>query len=207
MSPILASVVPIPDQYQVMLNNYATIVEKTNNQLGLWSNPYGLSIGILTALIAIGAVIVSILLWKNSKDQKDLFKSKMDEQEKLLRENIEDQRKEYDALIEEYKQKLSSAVDGSKKDILEKILMDLKREKASIGLSGISMSGVTGPIGSVPLASSFVTGAAFGITKSIFCINCGREFKYFDNALVYRSAAISTRQVHCSFCGAANLAQ
>ncbi len=55
------------DQYQVMLNNYASIIEKTNQQLGLWFNPYGLMIGILAVLVAIIAIGVGIALWRNIK--------------------------------------------------------------------------------------------------------------------------------------------
>ena len=75
-----------PDQCQAMLNNYASIVEKTNNQLGLWSNPYGLMVGILTLLMAIGAIFITYLLWRNSKDQKEITKQFFIEQKALIEE-------------------------------------------------------------------------------------------------------------------------
>ena len=122
-----------PNQCQVMLDNYASIVEKTNNQLGLWSNPYGLMIGILTLLMAIGAIFITYLLWKNSKDQKEMTKQFFIKQKALIEEKnktIEKIQLKFENLIDEYKEKLKMT-DGENKKQIQKAIDELKKEKLS----------------------------------------------------------------------------
>jgi len=63
---------------------YLEILEKTNQQLSLWYNPYGLMIAILTLLIAVLAIFFSYILWKQGKEYKDAFSVFLDEQKKVL---------------------------------------------------------------------------------------------------------------------------
>ena len=73
-----------PTQYQIMLENYASILEKTNQQLGLWSNPYGIMVAILAFFLTVGSIFVAWYLWKNSKEQKDLYFSTMESHKKQI---------------------------------------------------------------------------------------------------------------------------
>jgi ribosomal protein S27E len=134
-----------PDKYQIMLENYALILEKTNQQLGLWSNPYGIMIGILTLLFAIAATVVSIMLVKNSRDMKKRQDDFFTNQEKIVDTNYKNFEKislerykkaqdEFEVLINEQK-KLLIDTDNSGKTKIEAAIADLKKAKASSGLN------------------------------------------------------------------------
>lgn len=84
-----------------MVEKYSSILEKTNDQLSLWYNPYGISVGILTILIAVGAVVVSIILWRNSRDQRKLVLDSITEMEKNAKERMEESKVEFQNLIDE----------------------------------------------------------------------------------------------------------
>lgn len=64
--------------------HYVEILEKTNQQLGLWTNPYGLMVGALSFLVAFLAIAASVILYKQSSDHKKQTK----EERKNLREEL-----------------------------------------------------------------------------------------------------------------------
>ncbi len=69
MIPV-ATIAASPTQYQAMLEQYSSIVEKTNNQLGLWINVGNWFTTGLGVLVAIIAIFVGYAIWKNSNDVK-----------------------------------------------------------------------------------------------------------------------------------------
>lgn len=198
-----------PDQYQITLEKYSSILEKTNQQLGLWYNPYGIAIGILAVLVAIIAIGVGYALWRNSKDQKDLFAQWLSEQEKIAKQNREDAKEAFSSLIEEQTQKLSSAV-GDQKQIIEKEIDKLKKERAYISvsnstsstLSGLSATGPTGP-GYTGYYSRIVTPWD---TKELICTHCGKKFKYTEDSPIGSITLRSmVKTVYCTHCGGSNI--
>lgn len=214
----------IPDQYTLMLENYASIVEKTNQQLSLWSNPYGIMIGILTLLVAVGAIVVSIILVTNSQDQKKRQQEFFNEQERIINErnNREDtQRKEhyekaekkFEDLINEQQKKLASTNKEGKQKI-EQEIEELKKQKASIGLykdpvkifydSNFSFSDIATSLRNRPEI------------HKMFCLECGKSFEYYEEnknpwsvdyiPLSYTST-VSNKKVHCPHCNTINVAK
>ena len=203
----------VPNQYEVMLNNYATIVEKTNQQLGLWSNPYGLMVGLLTVIIALVAIVVSFLLWKNSDEQKKRAKEFFDRQEKDLQERAEiydkmikergEKAKNYEAslgnLIQEYKNKLTSVDKENKEEIerLEKTIDDLNKSKASLGSYAIPEVVIEN------LASIYSFGNSI---HTMACYGCGKKFQYKDKTNLSTLSNIfgNGKKVYCPHCGHEN---
>ncbi len=130
-------------QYDTMLENYSSIVAKTNSELGLW-----LSIGnwittILGIFIAVIAIFVAYAIWKNSDEQKKRFREFLDSQESIVKKSLEefetlskkgreDAEQKLEILIVEQQKKLQSTTTENKQEI-EKAINDLKREKATIG--------------------------------------------------------------------------
>lgn len=135
---------------QLMQQNYVAILEKTNQQLGLWSNPYGVIISILTLLIAILAIGVSVYLWWNSREQRkereEQTKAFFSGLNELANKNIEEAKKHYDELISAQEKILASSKANKKE--LEKELNELKKERANIGTSiGTAVwGGTTNPL-------------------------------------------------------------
>lgn len=154
-----------PSSEQVLNQNYITLLERTNQQLSLWSNPYGIMIGILALLFALAAIIVSVYLWWNSREQRRERKEQADNFFSSLKEiankNIEEARKQYDELIAAQEKTLKSSTKN--KDELQRALTELKKERANIGTNIGNSLGATAAWGTtVPLnninASGMYTG-------------------------------------------------
>lgn len=196
-----------PNQYEAMLNNYASIVEKTNNQLGLWTNPATLSVAILSALISLIAIFVAIALWKNSKEQKERINKFFSEQEKIIREKnkkIEAIESKFDKLINEYEKKLK-AVDRADKESRKQIqetIDELKREKVSVGAYLEPASGLQ-CLSAFNIDSSPIS--LFNLPKSMICSKCGKSFKYYNDSSNADLLIIGEKTVHCTHCGAPNV--
>ncbi len=139
-----------PNAEQLMTQNYVAILEKTNQQLSLWYNPYGLMVGILTLVLGLAAIVVSVFLWRNSVEQrKERKKQEEDFYANLTkitntnveeaRKNVEEARKQYDELITAQEATLKSSKENKKE--LEKALIELKKERANIGTNIINPLG------------------------------------------------------------------
>ena len=207
------NIINSPDQYKIMLDNYASIVEKTNQQLSLWFNPYGVMIGILTLIVAVGAIVVSIILINNSSEQRRRQKDFFDEQEriikekqvndeKLAKERYENSKKQFEDLIKEQQEKLKSANVESKKKIEEEI-DSLKRQSATIGLYAEPAK--------VYIDNSLLTSVGLAFAKNMTCCLCGKVFQYEEDGnnrinLGYSGiSGYSNKRVKCPHCGAVNI--
>ena len=121
------------------------ILEKTNNQLSVWNNPYGISVGILSALLAVLAIGVAFVLYKQSADHKHQTKEEETQRKKsfeiflyssasslkAINLHIEESKADYDKLIAEQKNKLDNA-DSKDIEEIRKQLDELKKEKAKV---------------------------------------------------------------------------
>lgn len=200
-----------PDQYQTMLNNYASILEKTNQQLGLWSNPYGIMIGILTLLITIAAIVVSVILWRNSAEQKKLARDFFENQEKIIREKNErmeklanerheEAKKEFESLIVEQQEKLKLADEVGKNEI-QKAIDDLRKQKAGIGvLDGMVVSGSGSSVYYPNPSSTF--GVPTGVTGVFTDPVTGLSYANANSGVVQGldGTYISVHNRNCSSC-------
>lgn len=201
-------------EYQQMMNSYVSILEKTNQQLGVWSNPYGIAIGILSIFIAIIAICVGFALWRHSKEQKERFDKFLLEQEKAIQtknKRFGQVELKFDALIKGYEKQLKSATKNNKIEI-EKAIADLKKEKASLGayispsvpFGTASLQSIASPfIGSSPLAVNVNAG-------SMVCAKCGRTFSYYNDndllgSVVTGGLTIGGKNVYCTHCGYLNI--
>lgn len=209
----------MPTETQV-LNNYISILEKTNQQLSLWSNPYGLMVGILTLLIAVIAIAVSYALWRYSKEQRDKINHFFAEQEKVIKEKNENVKKvenKLNDLIREYEKQLKDTTKNKKE--IQKNIDELKKERARIGvyMGPVIATGMPGTISTIsqPLTPLAFSGYS-SIEKSIICIRCGKNFSYYDGNGIFKNSDIlyapygttlKDENVYCPSCGAKNIPQ
>ncbi|MCX6715234.1 MAG: hypothetical protein NTX72_05490 [Candidatus Uhrbacteria bacterium] len=187
-----------PDQYQAMLNNYSSIVEKTNQQLSLWFNPYAVMIASLGAMFTIGAIVVTVIIWRNSNEQKKQFKNWFTQQQSIIDGNnikIEETSRKLTDLVIEFEKYIKEG-DRKNKEIdgMLKIVKDTKKI-VDLGKRPVQDYGVTF---SSPLT---VQPRTFTIGKNVaICSNCGKTFEYNNSAtdsMVYR---IILRTVNCTHC-------
>jgi len=203
-----------------VLNNYISILEKTNQQLSLWSNPYGLMIGILTLLIAVIAIAVSYALWRYSKEQRDRINQFFIEQEKVIKEKNENVQKvegKLNDLIKEYEKRLVSTKKNKKET--QKIIDELKKEKAKVGAYMGPVTGAYGTISTISRPLKALTFSSYLDTeKSMICTQCGKNFSYYkdnDNYIIRSDSIFDTaygtafqnKDVYCTHCGTKNIPQ
>src|SRR3989344_2437809 len=86
-----------------MEQQYIQILEKTNQQLGLWTNPYGIMIGVLAILFTILTIIAAVVIYQQSKDYKEKIDKLLGEYEKQLKASSKSQKAEIEKAIENLK--------------------------------------------------------------------------------------------------------
>jgi hypothetical protein len=131
-----------------VLLNYQQILEKTNNQLSLWTNPYGILIGILGVLITILGIGVAFVIYKQSKDAKDLIKESLSKHENELAKLIAEKNSYFANIelslnksIEEYQEKLSTPLNEDQKSQITQFITTLQEQKDFIDLKTHTHSG------------------------------------------------------------------
>jgi len=111
--------------------NYIEILEKTNQQLSLWYNPYGLMIGVLTLLVALLAIYFAYILWRQGKDYKDFLL----EQKSLIKDDTRNYAKEViDQLSASLVEELRTTT-GEQRKLIERQLESLRTARESINLT------------------------------------------------------------------------
>ncbi len=202
----------------LILLQYLDILEKTNQQLGLWSNPYGVMVAVLSFLIAVLAIVFGVILWRQGKEYQKKFDNflnelkknanvefaKMSESRKLNKIAI----KRFEKEINEKSKKLTT-VTGKAKEKLEKEIRDIQEIKESL-----NKTPVTSFLGSrvisdensccIPTATiPSISEASAGICGQNKCKKCGR---YYDANLpststVWTLSGDSSSGIECPYCG------
>jgi len=113
------------------VQNYIEILEKTNQQLSLWNNPYGIMVGILTVIIALMAIFFAYILYRQGKDYKDFLA----EQKKIIegetKKSLDSAKCALDEQIKNGEEKLKE-LKGTTKETIEKEINNLKKVRDSI---------------------------------------------------------------------------
>lgn len=187
------------------VKNYIDILEKTNQQLSLWQNPYGLMVGTLAVLFTILTIVAVIIIYRQGQEYKnrieadrDLYKRKiedfLDAQMKVIKnrdiENIKLSKKA-DEIIKAYQNQLNKSSKEQKAEI-QKVIDKLEVEKISIKNSG--------PVIVEPNQIDMAT--VLGWRKYCKCSNCG--FGFYVDTSKNAFATIDT-SVTCPKCGSVNI--
>lgn len=132
------TVVILQRRDEQIIKDYQQILEKTNEQLSLWSNPYGLFVGMLGVLFAVLAIIAVFVLYRQSKEYKDLINKSLQEHrlalDKLLAERnnqLDIYNASIDKSIMEYKEQLKTENEDTQKQIKE-FISKLEEQKEYI---------------------------------------------------------------------------
>ena len=122
-----------------ILNNYQDILEKTNQQLSVWTNPYGLLISALAILFTLLAIVASILIFLQSKGFKEKLDKFINSGKEALEKIITEKSKkleEIDTKLEGYKDELIKVKDDKKAEIQKEIdELILKRKNITSDLA------------------------------------------------------------------------
>ena len=118
----------------VPLQQYVEILEKTNQQLSIWGNPYGVMVAVLGVLFAIGAIVAAILLWRQSADyEKKIHASlaSLATANALVVESLAEADRRIDAAIAELRGAADEAV-GEQRKTLEELATRLQAERPPV---------------------------------------------------------------------------
>ncbi|MDQ5901512.1 MAG: hypothetical protein QG580_227 [Patescibacteria group bacterium] len=114
-----------PDQYNQFLVQYIDILEKTNQQMTLFQNPYMFIVAALTLLVTFIAIGATVILWRQSREYKKTLKLSIESYEKSLNEKVkiveDETKKMVDKIIVLEKKKMSAATKEGKVRIEEKV--------------------------------------------------------------------------------------
>jgi DNA repair exonuclease SbcCD ATPase subunit len=105
-------------------NDYQEILEKTNQQLSVWTNPYGMLIGVLAILFTLLTIIATVLIFLQSKGFKEKLDKFINSGKEALEKLITEKSKkleEIDTKLEGYKAELNKVKDDKKAEIQKEI--------------------------------------------------------------------------------------
>lgn len=154
------------------MQQYLSVLEKTNQQLSLWFNPYAIVIASLAVMFALLTIFASVIIYRQSKDYKERLDALVASYKAVLDKFVKEWQaklSEIDKEIEGRQAQLSSAGEAQKKSIEEEIAK-LKAEKDSVN------SEITSVVASTP--SSTVLGGILGLQTNKYhkCSQCGWGF-------------------------------
>jgi len=170
------------------IQNYISILEKTNQQLSLWYNPYGILVAILTILFTILTIVAVIIIYRQSKDYKNKLKADRDFYRKKIKDFLDSQKKiieQRNETAEEISQKIDKIVGGYK----EKLKKSSEEQKKSIqeAIDKLEMEKLilkkdVGPITVTP-NFDYSLGSVIDLSNKKFhrCSKCGFGFYIKDN--------------------------
>lgn len=185
---------------------YVQILEKTNQQLSMAHNPYGIMVGILTILIAIVSIATAVVLFRQGRDyqsrlekdraeQKKKFDDFLETQMKIIKERNKTAKKlneKVDLIIDEYKKQLEES-SVSQKEEIQRAIDKLEAEKLSI--NAFEPTTVT--------PNQFSTTASIlGLQKTCTCTNCGFGFYVDTSSNNYLTMGTTAT---CPKCGSVNM--
>ena len=141
-----------------LLSTYTDILKSTNEQLGLWHNPYGILITTLAVLFTLLTILAAIIIWTQGKSFKELVNNTINKYEGILSSFIKQKKEELanidkniDNSIAAHKKELEKASANQKKEI-EKKIEELRIHKEAIQkelenpiVTPVNLSNQTGP--------------------------------------------------------------
>lgn len=106
--------------------NYVDILEKTNQQLSLWTNLSSIAVGILSVIIGLLALAVAYHIFMVQRDNKKLFKEQVDLAVKTIKDNA---LSEFQEEIKIKTEEMNKASGKNKEDLKKEIDKISKKSK------------------------------------------------------------------------------
>lgn len=190
-----------------MEEQYIQILEKTNQQLSLWTNPYGIMIGVLAILFTILTIVAAVIIYRQSKDYKERVQADREQYAKSINDFLSSQKsiieqrekqankveEKIDKLLKQYENQLKESSKSQKVEI-EKAIENLKEEK-------LLLSSTIGPLTVSPNNFNLATSVSvLGSSNHHTCKSCGFGFFVKKDWLILGSLAMNLT-VTCPKCG------
>lgn len=123
---------------QIKINTqYQEVLEKTNNQLGLWTNPYSLMVGGLAVLFTVLTIVAAVMIWWQSRENREMVREELD---KVINKQKQDALNEVTQHIKEKQNEINQVAESEKEGIKNEIktykAIELQLKTNSFDLSG-----------------------------------------------------------------------
>lgn len=196
----------------LLSNHYINVLEKTNQQLNLWYNPYAIIIGALAVLFTILTIVAVVIIYLQSQDYKEKMKADRELYRKNIEEflnaqkeiiekqnkNSEEISKKIDVILSEYKKKLKESSEKQKEEI-QKAIDRLEIEKLTLKTTHLGPVTVSPNIIDYNSPLSMYSNSID--TKLHTCSKCGFGFFVNNNDWLTATGLISRKTVTCPSCG------
>lgn len=163
--PTISSIPPVDAQ------QYIDILEKTNQQLSLWYNPYGIMVAALGVITALLAIVFTFILWRQGKEYKDAFNNFLAEQKKSVNNEVRKSIKKVEIVLDQQiknaNEKMNS-VSGETKKNVEKEIAKLKEAKESLETSSTTLTSLGGVYPITGTGITGISGLGYGGTSNLF---------------------------------------
>ena len=195
---------------------YIEILEKTNSQLSLWLNPYGVMIGALGTLFAVAAIVAGVLLFRQGKEYRDLIETSIRKYEgvlgALVKEKLEAVEGAFERQLKDAQAKLAAELDEPKRKALERRIAEIEQHQAllksvhSASVTDISTLNLRGTIMGTAWPGAWGLGSlgSLGVVRADVlpgerrkCTKCGTEIVIPFKGLL----DVGPRAASCSSCG------
>mgnify|MGYP003554330360 FL=1 len=115
---------------------YQQILEKTNSQLGLWSNPYSTSVAILGVLFTVLTIVAATIIWWQSREHKKMLREELDN---VINKQRQEALQAIELLKTEKEKEIKNAAD-EQKTVLINQLENIKNKELElkVGLPDLS---------------------------------------------------------------------
>lgn len=173
---------------------YREILEKTNIQLSLWTNPYGLFVGALGVLFTIGTIAVGFTIFRQGSDYRNLIRQSIADYQSIINAFIEEKNQQIEILkqsVSEHIVRLAKEDEdavGARKEQIGQEISDLRQLQdelkvveaprswaaTSAAALGLGQNGFGGPTPST--ATLQALGRLYTQRLQHTCSKCKRQF-------------------------------
>ena len=151
-------------------SRYGLVLEKTNQQLSLWYNPYALIISSLAVLFTVLAIVATVIVFRQSAEYRRILDAAIAQYTQVLNKFIEDKKVQLDNIEQYFNRKIKEAEEnlttatGAQKKLIEDTIDKLKVERESV------KSQIPSTTTAIPLS-----GSVFAFSQDRFhrCTKCG----------------------------------
>jgi len=102
--PLVIDTIEVIDQ-----RAYIELLEKTNQQLSFWWTPWSVMLAFLSVLVGGGAILAAVLLFRQSRENREMVLEVVEEQLEVLARFVEEKNALVDLRLSEIRQEMDNA--------------------------------------------------------------------------------------------------
>lgn len=186
---------------------YIDLLEKSNQQLSMWSNPYSFLVAVLSVLFTVLTVAAAVLLYRQSEEYKSRYTNLFVSSEKKINELREELVSTYNTMIKNLKNEsetITERLESIKKEIEEHGPKDKgyseKLDELESELKEVKGKAANLQIGHPNIVTAEPFFSIYPI-KIHSCSKCNHQFSYQNSSGGMFVGLVGNQTVKCPKCG------